>query len=67
MPCIILTSPQGTRLIEQNTPYRLLQDEEITGIEPACGKPMDIANNVWIEYKFRHCSNCGKDGVYDST
>ena len=27
----------------------------------------DARASTWLTYKFRHCSNCNKDGVYDST
>jgi hypothetical protein len=65
MACIILKGPTGQRLIPENTPYRLLDDEALVGIEWACGP--QLPGDAGIPTMFRKCSSCGELGVYEST
>ncbi len=66
MPCIILKSPAGERKVEQNTPYRLMEDEQIVGVDWFCGRQLTASAN-WEGVTLRMCSNCGQKGVYEST
>jgi hypothetical protein len=63
MPCIILKSPQGERLVEQGKPYKRLPGEERAGIDWQCGAPVAGARQI----VFRKCSSCGEKGVYEYT
>lgn len=63
MACFLLRGPAGERWLAENVPYTLLVDEFIVPgeINWACGP------NALASRPFKHCSNCGQDGVYEST
>ena len=46
-------------MVESGKAYRLGEGESVSGVDLYCGKPAPV-------YKFRKCSSCGKEGVYES-